>query len=249
VRGFPTAVGFLTRVRVARSARGPGDVGRSVPWFPVVGALLGVALAAAYVGARAVLPPVVAAVAAVGIGLGLTGALHEDGLADTMDALGGWNRTEALRILKDPAHGTFGVSAIVLSIVIRAAALASLDPWAALGTLPAAHALSRGAAMVLLRVGPSATEEGLGASFAASVTTRGAAVAGAVGLILASVGMGVWAVPAMILTSASVGLVGWIAVRRIGGVTGDVLGAAQQSAEVVILLVGAAAGPALAWWR
>ncbi len=247
--GLPTAISFLTRLPVRRSLPAPGDVARSVPWFPVVGAGLGGVLAGAYAGGRALLPELAAAVVVVGLGVLLTGAFHEDGLADTMDALGARSRPEALRILKDPVHGTFGVSAIVLSVAVRASALASLDPWAALGALPAAHALSRGAVLVLLRVGPPATEEGLGASYAAGVTVRGAAAAGAAGLVVASVGMGLWVVPALVLSAAAIAPVAWIACRRFGGLTGDVVGAAQQAAEVAVLLVAAVAGPALVWWR
>src|SRR5205823_10740767 len=120
-------------------------------WFPVVGALLGLGAAGVYAGTRLVLPSLVAATLAVCVAVLLTGAFHEDGLADTADAIGGgWNREDALRILKDPTHGTYGVLAIALSVLLRVGAVAALDGWAALAVLPAAHALSRGAAVGLL---------------------------------------------------------------------------------------------------
>lgn len=251
--GLPTAVSFLTRVRIRRGGWDPGDVARSVPWFPMVGALVGLTVAGAYAGGRAVLPPVVAAVAAVALGVALTGAFHEDGLADTMDALGAWSRKDALRILKDPAHGTFGVSAIVLSVALRASAVASLGPWAALGVLPAAHALSRAAAVIVLRVVPAGPVPGLGATYSSQVTRRATLVAAGAGLAVAGAGLGLWAVVATIASGAAVAALTRVLLRRIGSITGDAVGAVQQVVEVAVLLTAAAAthaaGPALAWWR
>src|SRR5205085_1363493 len=88
VRGLRTAVAFLTRIPVcAGGAVGPADLGRSVPFIPVVGALIGLVVAGVDIGARTILPSFVAAVLAIGAGVVLTGALHEDGLGDTADAL------------------------------------------------------------------------------------------------------------------------------------------------------------------
>src|SRR5439155_19707542 len=122
-------------------------------------------------------PPVVASTLTVGLGVGLTGALHEDGLADLADALGGRSREEALRILRDPAHGTYGVVAIGLSLVLRVGAVAALDRWAGLAVLPAAHALSRSGSVGLLWAMRPASNEGLGAAFARAVDPRRAALA------------------------------------------------------------------------
>ena len=232
---------------------GPPDVARSVPWFPVVGGLLGVVGAGTYAAARLALPPFVAATLAVGVVVALTGALHEDGLADTADAFGGWSREEALRILKDPAHGTYGVVALALSLLLRVGALATLDRWSALAVLPAAYALSRAAAMGLLGTLEPAIEQGLGASYGSIVTGRRVAAAISVGLLLALTSLGLWALPASLLAALGAWIVGRLAIRKIGGITGDVLGAAQQVAEVLVLLLGAAAmtngWPSLAWWR
>ena len=232
---------------------GPPDVARSVPWFPVVGGLLGVVGAGTYAAARLILPSLVAATLAVGVVVALTGALHEDGLADTADAFGGWSREEALRILKDPAHGTYGVVALALSLLLRVGALATLDRWSALAVLPAAYALSRAAAMGLLGTLEPAIEQGLGASYGSIVTGRRVAAAISVGLLLALTSLGLWALPASLLAALGAWIVGRLAIRKIGGITGDVLGAAQQVAEVLVLLLGAAAmtngWPSLAWWR
>src|SRR5439155_27188630 len=118
-------------------ARGDAPPERAVPWLPVVGALIGALCAAVYAATRSVLTPPVAATLAVGAGVLLTGALHEDGLADVADALGaGGGRQRVPEIMKDPLHGTYGVLAIVLGVVARIAAVAGLGPAAAAVALP-----------------------------------------------------------------------------------------------------------------
>lgn len=253
MKDLRVALSLLTRIPVGADPRHGRALARAVPWFPVVGALLGLALAATYSGLRLVLPAPVASMAAVSLGVVLTGAFHEDGLADTADALGGRDREEALRILRDPTHGTYGVLAIVLSVALRAAALATLDVATAVAVLPAAHALSRGAAGVLLRAVRPARTEGLGASYAAAVTPRGVTLGAVAALLIALLSLGPWALPAAVVAGVGAVAVGALARHRFGGVTGDVLGAAQQVGEVAVLALGAAMAPdgwgAQAWWR
>src|SRR6266545_1736858 len=223
VRGLRAAAAFLTRIPLTAAAVDRDDLKRSVPFFPLVGGLLGLAVAGVYAAARTILPSFGAAALAIGAGVGLTGGLHEDGLGDTADAFGGRSREEALGILKDPAHGTYGVLAISLGLLLRVGALSGLDGWSALSVLPAAHALSRGATMVLLGAMKPATVEGL------------------------------WVAPACLLAAGAAWAMGRVALRKIGGLTGDVLGAAQQAAEILILLLGGAVvtrgWPGLPWWR
>jgi adenosylcobinamide-GDP ribazoletransferase len=251
--GLRVALSLLTTIPVGADPRHGRALARAVPWFPVVGALLGVALAGAYASLRLVLPGPVAALAALSLGVVLTGAFHEDGLADTADAMGGRDRQEALRILKDPTHGTNGVLAIVLSVTLRAAALATMNVATAVAVLPAAHALSRGAAGVLLRVVGPATTEGLGASYAAAVTPARVTLGAGAALVVALVSIGPWALPAAVLAGAGACSVGALARHRFGGLTGDVLGAAQQIGEIAVLALGAAVAPdgwaAQTWWR
>jgi adenosylcobinamide-GDP ribazoletransferase len=223
-------------------------------WFPVVGAAIGLAVAGAYAAALVPLPHIPAASVAIGLGMLLTGALHEDGLADTFDALGARSRDDALRILKDPAHGTYGVAAISVSVVLRVGALGSIDPWAAAAVLPAAHALSRSATVGLLATVRPASAGGLGRSYADRVDRGTAAAAIGAGVLVGVVTIGPWVGPASILSGSSAAVAGALAARRFGGITGDVLGAAQQTAEAAILLLGAALGdvvstdwPPLAW--
>ena len=233
--GLGAAVQFLTRIPV-RSA--PDDLAAAVVWFPVVGALIGAAVGGVAAGLGEIVPTAVAAAVAVLFGVAVTGAFHEDGLADTADALaGGWTRERRLEILADPRHGSYGVAALCGSIVLRVVAVAALAPAAAFAGLVAAHALGRGAAVVAMGVVPLAKPDGLGAGYARSVTTRRAAAAGIVALGIAALASGWWAGPLAVAAVAAAALVAFFAWRTIGGITGDVLGAIEQLAECAVLVV------------
>jgi adenosylcobinamide-GDP ribazoletransferase len=241
--GLLGAVSFLTRVPTGTGAVQPADLARFVPWFPLVGALVGAAVAGLYVGAGALLPPLVAAAVAVTAGVAVTGALHEDGLGDTADAFaGGGDREDTVRILEDPRLGTFGVVAVAASLLLRVAAVAALGPSAALAALPAAHALSRAAAVGLMAAVPAAAETGLGAAYARALGGRRALLGVAAGMVIAVALLGAWALPAAALAGLAAAWLGRLARRRLGGVGGDVLGAVQQAGEILTLLVAVAAG-------
>ncbi|HYZ93765.1 MAG TPA: adenosylcobinamide-GDP ribazoletransferase [Actinomycetota bacterium] len=234
--GLRAATTFLTRVDVG--GHRSDDIARGVPWFPVVGGIVGVAAALLYAGAREVLPSFVASSVALAFSVWLTRAFHEDGLADTFDAFGAArSRNDTLRIMKDPRLGTYGVAAFVFSVAIRLGALAAIDATAALAVLPAAHALSRAGAVALLR-GSVATDEGLGASYASVVAPSGIWGAMGAGLVIGLVTLGPVAAGAIAAVAVVDLVVARAARARIGGVTGDVLGAAQQLGEIVVLLVG-----------
>ncbi len=165
--GFVGAAQFLTRVPIP--TRAAPDLAAAVVWFPVVGGLIGAAVGAVAAGLGEVVPVPVAAAVAVLFGIAITGAFHEDGLADTADALaGGWTREQRLEILADPRHGSYGVAALCGSIVVRVVAVASLAPAAAFAGLVAAHALGRGSAVVTMGIAPLAKADGLGAGYARS---------------------------------------------------------------------------------
>lgn len=252
MNGLRGAVAFLTRVPAA-SPDDRFDVAASVPWFPVVGALVGLIVGSVYAAGRQLISPLPAAAVAVAAGVLVTGAFHEDGLADTADALGAWDEAGARRILKDPTHGTYGVCAIVISLLARVAALSTLGGWAALAIVPAAHALARTSAVLLLGVGPVATEEGLGASYAASIGASHLVAVTIVGLAVGAMAAGLWVGPAFVLAFVGAFVVGSVGARRVGGLTGDVLGAAEQVAEIAVFYLGAvvvAQGwSGLPWWR
>lgn len=250
MNGFLDAVGFLTRVPV----RGRTDVPASsaVRWFAPVGALVGLATATAYWMASWVGPPLVAAVMAVTAQVVLTGAFHEDGLADTADAAGGWSREERFRILDDPNHGTYGVLALLLAVLLRVAALAGLTTAAAFAVVPAVHALSRAAAVALMGLLPAASDEGLGASSVRGLVGTDAAIGTASGAIIALGLLTVWVLPAVATAAVIAAGMGVYARRTLGGIAGDLLGATQQLAELAALLVLLAAfrhGATIPWWQ
>jgi adenosylcobinamide-GDP ribazoletransferase len=169
--GFVGAVQFLTRVPVTRATA--ADTADVVIWFPVVGALIGAVAGGTVAGLSHLVPGSVAAAVGVLVGILVTGAFHEDGLADTADAIaGGATRERRFEILKDPRHGTYGVAALCGSVVVRVVAVASLGPAAAFAGLVAAHTLGRGAAVATVGVVPVARPDGLGADYARSVRHR-----------------------------------------------------------------------------
>jgi adenosylcobinamide-GDP ribazoletransferase len=235
--------------------RHPGDAdeqARSVPWFPVVGALVGASVAGVYALLAPRLPASAAATIAVAAGLVITGAFHEDGLADAVDGIaGGRTPEDRLRIMKDSRHGTFGVLALVTVFILRVSCVAALDAWNATAALIAAHALGRSAAVLLMRSRPAGT--GLGATYTAAVRPIHVVVGAIAGVGLA-VAVAGWAA-LVAAPAAAIGalVVGAWARRAVHGITGDVLGAAEQVAEVVVVagLTGWAAtgGHPLAWWR
>jgi adenosylcobinamide-GDP ribazoletransferase len=246
VSGFFDALALLTRV----PTRGGAHTERAVPWLPVVGAAIGAGVAAIYWATNGALGSLAAAALAVGAGILVTGALHEDGLADTADAFGaGVDRERTLAILKDPRHGTYGVLALVVSVVARVAAVSSLDGTAALVALPVAHAAGRGSAAWMLTRHRPATPDGLGATYAGPVTSRQAPFAIAAAAVPAIGLLGWWGAGALAIAAAVGVAAGRWSQRKIGGITGDVLGAAEQVVETGVLLLSVAAGAAVPWWR
>ncbi len=247
--GFLGAVTFLTRVPL-RLRRAP-DMSRAVAWYGVVGALIGAAVGATAAGIGELTTPLVGAAVAVAAGMLITGAFHEDGLADVADAfVGGWSTEDRVRILKDPLHGTYGVAALCGSVVVRVAALAALAPAAAFASAVAAHALARSAAVGVMVASSPATAGGLGTETRRSLG-RGSIVAGIAGAgVLATAAVGWWAAPLAAAAAAAAAIVGWWARRKIGGITGDVLGATEQIAECLCLIVAVAlARHHGVWWH
>ncbi|MEU6078853.1 adenosylcobinamide-GDP ribazoletransferase [Micromonospora sp. NPDC047074] len=216
--------------------------GAAMALAPAVGVLLGAVLAGVLLLPGALAPPLVAAGLTVGAGALLTRGLHLDGLADTVDALGSYRRgAAALEIMKKPDVGPFGVVALVVVLLVQAAALAELAArsWpAALAAVVTATAAGRfGVAVACRRGVPAARPDGLGALVAGTVGPI-ALVAGAVAVALpalAAVPGRPWQGPLAVAAAlaVAVGLLRHV-VRRLGGVTGDVLGA---TVEVVTTLV------------
>jgi len=241
---FALSLAFLTRLPNLLAAP-PEDrgLGPALRTAPLVGIVIGLIGGAAFWLAGALgLPPALAALLAVGATLCATGALHEDGLADVADGFGGaFERARKLAIMRDSRTGAFGVLALILSIGLRAGALAVIAaPAAALAALVAAHALSRAALPGIMAGLSPARADGL-ASEAGKPSRQDALAAAVLGLVVAILAMGLrdGLVVSAVAGLAAV-LVAALARRQIGGYTGDVLGAAQQAGEAAVLLAAAA---------
>ncbi len=248
--GLGAAWRFLTRVPIGRADGDPAVMDRAPQWFPTVGALIGAVAGACYALAEPLLGPTPAAALAVTAGALLTGAFHHDGLADIADAYGGgWDVEQRLAILKDSRHGTYGVMALVCVVVVQVSALASADRWQGLTLLVAAHSGARAGALALVRWAPRARTAGLGGPRPATTPVIVALGGAAAFQVLLLGALAAWSIAAVTVAVLAVHL---LSRRKVGGVTGDALGAAEQVAETAVLVCGAAfaqhAG-AWPWWR
>lgn len=247
--GLAGALQFLTRVPIRTDSAVPHH--RVVPWFPIAGLLIGAAVGGVAAGTAELVPITVAATLAVVAGLLITGAFHEDGLADIADAFGGgWTVERRLEILKDSRHGTYGVAALCSSIVVRVVAAASVASAASLfAGFVAAHVLGRAAAVVAMRTAPPARQSGLGVDAARDLRLAPTAAGLLVGLAAVTALTGWWVAALVGVAAVATAAVVALAVRKIGGLAGDVLGAVEQVVECAVLVAvsGLAARHAL-WW-
>jgi len=244
MRDLKIAMIFFTRVPVAYDGvLGLGELKRAWRAVPLVGAVIGAVGAGAYAAAwNAGLPPSLSALLAVLATALLTGALHEDGLSDFIDGCGGGrDRDQRLAIMRDSRIGAYGVLALIFSVALRAGALAAIAaPYAAMLALIAVHAVSRAAVPVAIwRLDPArgdglAADAGKPARLTLALTL---ALAALIALGLLGPVRGAAAVAAGLLACLAIVAV---ARRLVGGYTGDVLGAVQQAAEILILLTLAA---------
>jgi adenosylcobinamide-GDP ribazoletransferase len=239
------SIAFATRLPLAHLAQvGEGDVAPASWAMPVAGALVGAAAALAYaIAVRLGLPASVAAALAIATGMALTGAMHEDGLADTADALGAGDRARKLEIMHDSRLGTFGVCALVLSILLRWAALASIVGTGAVAlALIAAHTAARAMLPAVMAAVPPARSDGLAASFGAP-PREVAAVAALIGVLALVICLGFGpGLLAVVLLGVAAVAVARLSLNALGGHTGDVLGALEQLGEVLVLLVAVGSG-------
>lgn len=242
-RDIATALTFLTRLPVARFASGePAALSRATTWFPLVGLLIGSALGLAVIGLSSLLPPSVAVIAVLVLGVVLTGGFHEDGLADVADSAGAFALDSKLSIMRDSRVGTYGALALILLLLARYAVLGDLvwtDWTLVLGALIAAHVLARWSSVLLMTWLPYARAEAANKVVAQGVTSTQLLLSSAVvAVCLIPVAVLEWplavlAVPVALAVTALAGL--WFR-RSFGGITGDCLGAANVLIEISILL-------------
>jgi adenosylcobinamide-GDP ribazoletransferase len=230
---------FLTRLPVPPVAFAPDGLARAVKFFPLVGLVIG--SGAALVG-KVLAPHLGRPVAALAVLLYLvliTGCLHEDGLADIADSLGGWTHEQRLAILHDSHLGSYGGTALVLSLLSRAVLLAGLPLAQFTAYMVSAHVLCRWSMLPLSYYLPPARErEGQGARIA-GLTSAASLIAGSLFTIVTVIVALRKAAIAPLLCAMVVPLVSsFFYMRKLGGVTGDCFGATNQLTEIAVYLCG-----------
>ncbi|MFZ3582282.1 adenosylcobinamide-GDP ribazoletransferase [Loktanella sp. DJP18] len=232
------ALGLLTRLPVRVDTGRAIARGARAAWaWPIAGVVVN-ALAAAAAGLAlwTGLSASVAALVLVAVQITVTGAMHEDGLADSLDGLwGGWDRARRLAIMKDSQIGTYGVLALLLTILLRWTlwtALLAVTLWPVALT---AGALSRLPMVALAWALPHARDNGLSRAVGRPAATT-LTLAGSIAFVIGVITLGWSTLPLVLAVALVTGIWGLIVKTRIGGQTGDILGASQQIAEVVILL-------------
>jgi adenosylcobinamide-GDP ribazoletransferase len=237
------ATGLLTRVPMPHpDGAMPAGLARAQRAFPLVGAMIGLVVGLVDLSLLAIsIPPLAAAALALGASAALTGAMHEDGLADVGDGFGGGrDRAAKLLIMRDSRLGTYGAIILLVSFSARLSALASLPAAAIVPGLVVAHALGRAAIPVLAASMPFARDNGLGTS---AGRPEGASVIAAVIVAVVIAFLCLTAKEALVaiaVTVAGAATMAVLAWRQIGGVTGDVFGAVEQVAETAVLVMLAA---------
>ncbi len=231
-RGLASAIAFLTIVPM------PGAAGTELAvaagWFPLVGAAVGAFAGGVRVGAQQLLGRTPATVLAMIALVVVTGALHQDGLADTADGLGArGDRSRRLNVMRDSATGVYGALALIGWALLLASTLASLDAWHAFIALVVASALARWVALVHAIATPAARSDGLGAALRVSRVALGTGTGTAIALALTLCGLAPGAIAtgaALLVAALSV----VFALRTLGGHTGDTLGASVSITELTV---------------
>lgn len=238
MKALVAAFRFLTRIPLPGPATEARDLAAAVGWFPLVGACVGLATAGVFVAAERLWPAPMAAALAVAGGLLITGGFHEDGFTDAVDGLGGgWTRARVLEIMKDSRIGAYGAMALWAALTLRWASLVALDRRALIA-LPMAMVWGRWSIALMLRLLPPIAE-----GLAKEVHRRGGwgPLLGATAL-LAAANLAAWRLHLPRLAAAGGAALGVTLLfalylrRRLGGQSGDLLGATAMLAEATALL-------------
>ncbi len=251
-----TGAVLFTRVPVRVSGTiGPRDLSAALAWAPLLGAVLGVCAAAVLALLVAVgLPGSLAALLTLAVLILLTGAYHEDGLADVADGLfGGQTRERRLEIMRDSRIGAYGTIALILSVGLRWAALVALldGPAGLMGAtaaLVATQSVSRSVLAALVAALPPARPDGLAAELGRASTGRtarrhaqlAAALGGGIALVVLAAVSPLGLVLALVIGAAVGAALAALARAKVGGYTGDMLGAGQQAVEIAAMIALAA---------
>lgn len=232
-----TALRFFTHLPLPQGGAGERSLAKAALGFPLAGILIGALIALVWAASATLLPALPAAGLAIATGLIITGALHEDGLSDCADGLGGGNtRERTLEIMRDSRIGAFGAAALIVTIGLRWVALGELSLFNGIWALLIAHTVSRTAILPALAFSSYARKEGLGSTVSDGISSTQLAMTLAVALLFAILLGGVAGLFAAILAVAAAFAVLKYLEARLGGYTGDGLGAMQQIAEIIIML-------------
>ena len=234
---------FFTRIPIPydkgrEATKSQNDLANAAIAFPIVGFLIGALTATIWLISSYILPALPAAGIAIAFGLILTGALHEDGLSDCADGLGGnVSKKRALEIMRDSRIGTYGSAALILTIGLRWTGLASLDLWAGFIGLIIAHMIGRTAIVIPLSFSKYVRSQGLASTVSTGVDKNSFYLIITIAALMA-LALGLWqglVAFAFAMLAATLTML-WLN-KRIGGYTGDGLGAIEQVAEITALFV------------
>ncbi len=241
LQNFLLVLTFFSRIPLPAGISGrigsDAKLADAVAFFPIVGLAVAVLPACIWFLASLCLPATVSAGLAIVVGLIITGALHEDGLADCADGLGATpDREKALKIMRDSRIGTYGALALGSSFLLRWAALSCLAPVSGVLAVLLAHCASRSSMVIAMRFSSYARKEGLGKLASGTVSQTDFALAIAIPFLLALLAGWVSGIAAIAFGMlAAWGVLKYLE-HRLGGYTGDGLGAMQQLSEITILI-------------
>jgi adenosylcobinamide-GDP ribazoletransferase len=240
---FLVAVQFMTRLPVSRGIRySPDALAKSAIFFPAIGLLVGAVGAALYLLLSPYASRGVVVVLILVYLVTVTGGLHEDALGDAADGFGGgWEKDRVLAIMRDSRVGSFGTIAITLGLLARFVFLTNLEPGKFVGFFIAGQVLGRWTALPLAFFLPSArdNEAGQGRLIAHRITALSFGAGTILALAIVSIALRTAALQASLAAVLIAAVSGFYYWRRIGGITGDCLGATNQLAEIAVYLMGA----------
>lgn len=252
---FLLALGFFTRIPVPSHAEfQEADLNRSVKYFPLIGCIVGLIGIVAFYLAIQVFTHPIAVLISMAATIFATGAFHEDGLADSVDGLGGgWGREQVLAIMQDSRLGTYGAIALFMALMAKYQLLVAMHADTVMAVIICAHALSRLSAVWLMVALPYAKPSGKAKPLATEVSRVDLWIANIFGLlpliillVLIQNSLGNWraTLSLLLLLLGTIAAVGWwwrmLLKRKLGGYTGDTLGAIQQLSEIMFYLASLA---------
>ena len=239
LREFAAAMQFMTRLPVPAFRFEPEMVLGSAKFYPLVGALVALGAILLERVLRTHLPATVVAFIVLVYLVAVTGGFHEDGLADTADALGGgWTRTRMLDIMRDSRIGSFGTIAVCLSLLARWALLAAIPVERFPLYILTAHVLCRWSTLPLGALFDSARTDGLGAKLAHKIPLSSAGIGSLFAFSIVGGALRIEAIVPIVVAGAITLLSGLYYRSQIGGITGDCFGATNQLAEIAVYVCG-----------